>query len=383
MNILMVTPWYKPIFGGVVSAVERVSKGLIKNGNRVYILVSGDNLNIEQVSRDDAIPVYSCRLRTPMIKITKLKAFVGLILGIPPTLFCLMKFIKLNRIDMIVIHYPGPEHFYFRLLKIIFGVKYAVCVHGHEIEADANDNPAIRLRIKRLISKSEALIACSNYMLEQTRTILGDTPPLSRVIYLGIDPRWTDSVPSTKYELPDNYIVINIAPTKRKGADIALKAFSLLDGYADKTKLILLGNLRPEDEIVTLIEKLGLKDKILSLGSIPGSDVPLIVKGAKFGIVPSRREPFGLVSLEYQLLGKAVIGSRVGGLQETIVDGETGFLVSPEDIDALAKKMDECLKDPALCSKIGENGRRNVMAKFSLEKTATEYSRLFKEILES
>ncbi len=69
-------------------------------------------------------------------------------------------------------------------------------------------------------------------------------------------------------------------------------------------------------------------------------------------------EPFGLVALEAMISGRAVIASKIGGLADTVVNGETGLLVAPGDADALARALRLLLADQAWCEHLGQAGRR-------------------------
>jgi starch synthase len=87
-------------------------------------------------------------------------------------------------------------------------------------------------------------------------------------------------------------------------------------------------------------------------------------------LCPSVYEPFGLINLEAMACGTPVVASRVGGIPEVVVDGETGFLVPPGDPRALAAAVREVLADPERAARLGHAGRRRVVDKFSWERIA-------------
>jgi len=84
--------------------------------------------------------------------------------------------------------------------------------------------------------------------------------------------------------------------------------------------------------------------------------------------VPSYIEPFGLVAAEAMSLGLPVIASDVGGLAEIVEDGISGILAPPKNANALAAAIENVLNDPELACELGENGRRRVLEKFTMEK---------------
>ena len=100
-------------------------------------------------------------------------------------------------------------------------------------------------------------------------------------------------------------------------------------------------------------------------------------------IISSSIEPeaFGRVAVEAQSMGKTVIASNIGGSNETIIDNKTGFLVQSGKAESLSKKIIEVLQlDEKTLKSIGNEGRKNVIKKFNVEKmcfsTYSEYKKL-------
>jgi starch synthase len=87
-------------------------------------------------------------------------------------------------------------------------------------------------------------------------------------------------------------------------------------------------------------------------------------------VCPSVYEPFGLVILEAMACETAVVASRVGGIPEIVVEGETGYLVdyNPEDTEAftgaLAARIEEVMNDPALAARMAKAGRERAVREF-------------------
>jgi phosphatidylinositol alpha-1,6-mannosyltransferase len=83
-------------------------------------------------------------------------------------------------------------------------------------------------------------------------------------------------------------------------------------------------------------------------------------------------EGFGIVFLEASSCGKPVIAGKSGGTSEAVLDGVTGFLIDPDDEEALANKIVQILRNPSMRKEIGEKGRAWVINKFSWEKSASQ-----------
>lgn len=104
-----------------------------------------------------------------------------------------------------------------------------------------------------------------------------------------------------------------------------------------------------------LKDEVGLHDLVAFLGSRAQDSLPYYYSAAEVCIVPSHYESFGLVALEAMACGTPVIASRVGGLQHTVEDGVSGFLVPAGDPDALADKLRVLLCDNDLRQRLGAN----------------------------
>jgi starch synthase len=118
---------------------------------------------------------------------------------------------------------------------------------------------------------------------------------------------------------------------------------------------------------------------------IPKSLLASLLGYARVFVCPSVYEPLGIVNLEAMSCGTAVVATATGGIPELVVDGVTGFLVSPEDRsppsgdpnedNALAKefalRVNELLSKPDLADSMGREGRRRVLSHFGWERVAS------------
>jgi alpha-maltose-1-phosphate synthase len=103
---------------------------------------------------------------------------------------------------------------------------------------------------------------------------------------------------------------------------------------------------------------------------LPVEEVVQLYSHAAVFVCPSIYEPFGIINLEAMACGTPVVASRVGGIPEVVVDGETGWLVEPGDPVALAQALRGALADPARARRMGEAGRSRVEAHFSWDRIA-------------
>jgi len=109
-------------------------------------------------------------------------------------------------------------------------------------------------------------------------------------------------------------------------------------------------------------------------------DVPALLAASSVCVLPSRAEGFSNAVLEYMAAGKPVVVTHVGGAAEVVVEGETGYLVDPDDDEAMAARIIELLRDDEKAAAFGAAARVRAAAEFSrarqMEKTLDLYRRL-------
>ena len=134
-------------------------------------------------------------------------------------------------------------------------------------------------------------------------------------------------------------------------------------GFAASVDVRIAGGAASEEpevlpDLVAQARALGLARRVRFTGPIARDRVPQFYASADCCVVPSRYESFGLVALEAMAAGLPVIATRVGGLQVTVEDGVDGYLVEPDDVEALADRLLALWSSPALRARMGSRGQR-------------------------
>jgi glycosyltransferase involved in cell wall biosynthesis len=165
-----------------------------------------------------------------------------------------------------------------------------------------------------------------------------------------------DKIPSS---FNDRNLVLFVGQVIRgKGVDILLRALAKVN-FPFEAAILGEGNHRRYCE--KLSAKLGLKDKVRFHGFVPGGELKNFYQEASLLAVSSVwPEPFGLVGQEAMFHGLPVVGFDAGGIREWLLDGENGFLVPWKDIDAMAARIEQLLRDKELARKLGARGRELV-----------------------
>jgi glycosyltransferase involved in cell wall biosynthesis len=129
------------------------------------------------------------------------------------------------------------------------------------------------------------------------------------------------------------------------------------------------------------IHRLALEPHFRVLDSL--SDPSSLLEILDIGILCSSSEGFSNSILEYMSFGKPVIATRVGGNLEAIVDGETGYLVENNDVEALAQHIQLLVNDPAKRTEMGRRGLERVQREFTWDRTYKQFDGLLHSLLAS
>lgn len=162
--------------------------------------------------------------------------------------------------------------------------------------------------------------------------------------------------------------------SREKNVALLLRAFALVLREIPEASLRIYGEGPERAALAELAERLGIGARTAFLGHAPDA----ASRCGEFAVVavPSSRESFGLAALEAMACGVPVVATKVGGLPELILDGETGKLVPPEDERALADALLEILLDPALAERLGQAGRARAAASFDERKMQSAWEQL-------
>ena len=122
-----------------------------------------------------------------------------------------------------------------------------------------------------------------------------------------------------------------------------------------------------------------LRDRMIYLGF--RDDVERVFAAADVVVCPSQFESYGLSVVEAMASGKPVVSTRRGGPSETIVHGETGYLVDPGDAETFARYVIELLRNPDLKARMGAAARARAVDKFSIRAQTNTFTRMAERVL--
>jgi glycosyltransferase involved in cell wall biosynthesis len=164
----------------------------------------------------------------------------------------------------------------------------------------------------------------------------------------------------------------------RKGLKTIVDAAEELKGV----KFLIVGDGNARDDLIAAIKRKGIDKDFILTGL--RQDVPVLMKVMDVFVFPSHAEyeSFGIAVIEAMSAGIPVIASDIGPMREIINDGENGILIPKKDPVALRSAIERLMKDRDLMRRLGEEGRRTVLERFSLKKAIKEIEGVYERVLD-
>ncbi len=170
--------------------------------------------------------------------------------------------------------------------------------------------------------------------------------------------------------------ISNFRPVKR-----VLDVVRILERVSREVDVVLLmvGEGPERSSAQALARRLGLQDRLRFLGT--QESIEEIAGMADVCLLPSELESFGLSALEAMASGVPVVGSDAGGLPEVVKHTESGFLLPVGDVEGMAARTLEILKDDERRREMGQAGRRRAESLFGAERVVSQYERYYERVL--
>lgn len=269
------------------------------------------------------------------------------------------------------------------------GVPLVVTVHGSDVTL-AERSRWMRRLARWSLRNAGAVTAVSRHMLERVER-LGAHENVLGLIPLGMDltafhpdPEAAHRVRTSLGITPDEVVVLGIGRLiEWKGFDYLIEAQKRVRNDAANVRLVIAGDGDMRSALTEQTNRLGLGDCVTFVGAVERGDVPAYYAAADLVAIPSIQhaagfvEGLGYVALEAQASGRPVVASRVGGLSEVVVDGQTGYLVPERDAGSLANAILDLARDPELRHRLGENARARALAAPSWSDVAERWVDLY------
>jgi glycosyltransferase involved in cell wall biosynthesis len=238
--------------------------------------------------------------------------------------------------------------------------------------------------LRRKLAREGHLFLCASSFIRERMLAMGFPESRTHTHYIGVDCRAIRQ----REDFEERLVILHVARlVEVKGTRYLLRAFATLARRYDGVQLLIIGDGPLRRPLQALAASVGLRDRVEFLGAVRHAEVLSWMRKAAMLVLPSVRtatgrvEGLGMVLLEAAATGLPVIGSRVGGIPECILEGTTGFLVPERDAAALAERMGELLEDTVTRRQMGKEGRALVERRFDIQRQTEALESLYNTLL--
>lgn len=236
----------------------------------------------------------------------------------------------------------------------------------------------------RFIYKNlDGFLAISKYLVDHYSTIVSKKCPVLLIPVL-IDEA---EIYNKDIKRTNNIVYTGPLLQHKDGILTIIEAFAIVENNYPESKLILTGNLEKStdrNEIIRIIMEKDISAKVVFAGFMSRSEMIELLNSASALVLakPSSKQAdacFPTKLGEYLSSGNPIVVTRTGEIPLYLKDGENAFIAEPDSVESFSLKLEEVLSDPVYSRKVGENGRRTAIDKFSYKKnTAKVIDLIFK-----
>lgn len=372
--------------GGATETVVSIAEGLMKKGYKIDIL-TGPHIKSEGSMYDKA-----SKLNIPVFTKDYLKRDINIFTDFL-TIFKLYWFIRQNKYDIVHTH-SSKAGVVGRIAAKLAGVKIVIhTVHGlpfHRYQTTVKRNFYI------WVEKISALFC--NKIIAVTHTIIDEFERLKiaeRTKMVMIRSSFDLTIFSCSRELAlttrkrfsiseNDFVVGKIARlSPLKGHRFLLESLSMVKKELPKIKVLIVGDGELQEELETFVQHSGLNENVIFSGLIPPEGIPEIINCMDVVVHTSLLEGLARVLPQSIMLQKPIISFDLDGAHEVIQEGETGYLIEPQNINQLADRIIELGKDSNKANEFGRRGKELLGNEFCEKKMIDEtdilYTRLMKD----
>src|SRR6184192_1927405 len=280
-------------------------------------------------------------------------------------------FFARDGVDHVHVHFANRAAHTAVFLKEISGIPFSVTAHGQDFMKDLGNDDLLR----EICAAAEFVAAETDYSRDLLRQRCPNSAGKIHRVYNGMD--------LTRFSSPNEEVSINQVPRIISiGRLVAFKGFEyLIDACADLARRSLdfnceiIGDGPLRGDLEARIRRLKLSDRVHLLGSLSQGAVLEKLRSADIFALASvidnqaASDVFPTVIIEAMAAARPVVSTRLAGIPESVVDGETGLLVSPEDTMALSEALGRLMEDAKLRLHYGRAGRARIEQHFRIEHT--------------
>ena len=367
MRILLLNSEYPPVGGGAGNASANLARCLAALGHEVTVVTAHFGDQPKQETRDGVTVhrIPALRRRQDRSGALEQLAFIA-----SASLWTL-NWARQNKPNATLAFFGMPSGAAAWLLKAIYKIPYIVSLRGGDVPGFRpydfkTFHKLIGPFLRVIWHHASAVIANSQGLYDLAHAF--DSSIEIPIIPNGVD--------ATRYAFENrDWSAPRLLSVGRlvyqKGLDLGLRALGQLKDLDWRWSIA--GDGPQMDALKSLARELGIAERVTFLGWQSREEMVKDYHQANLFLFPSRHEGMPNAVLEAMASGLPVIATRIAGNEELVVEGETGFLVPSEDVDALRDALRKLLTDPTLREKMGIASRLCVEQNYTWQKVAEQY----------
>ncbi|MGQ8364681.1 glycosyltransferase family 4 protein [Glaciecola sp. 1036] len=379
-TVLVLTENFPPMHGGSGRWFDELYSRL---GDCKVIILADDKVDTQAFDKDYKLTIVRANLRSyewGFKSLTGIKFYWNAVKA-------LHKVVKQYKVDEIhcgrVIH-EGVTAW---LHKLIWKTPFICYVHGEDIKTVAMSKEH-SLMVKQVCKSANYLVCNSVNSAELVEQLGFAEAQKNKVLHPGVDaerfiPVAEDLAFKTDKGWQDRFVIITVGRLqKRKGHDIMIKALPSIKQQHPNVLYVVIGDGEEKQYLEGLVDQFSLESDVQFLTGLNDLEMIKCYQQCDLFILPNRTiendiEGFGMVLLEAQACGKPVIAGDSGGTKETMLIGETGWVLDCTEAQKLANSMIPIIENKDRLQEMGAKGREHVLKELEWNVHAQKAKQIF------
>lgn len=358
-KILIITPYYEPVKGGITTFARMIKKEFLEMKNSVLVITQRGH------QKDKVISIERKKI------IFIFKSYLSIRKYKPDIIQCFSQWQILSPAILYKLTHPK--------VKVVF---------TYNTEILENVGSLKRKALSWLVSRCDAVTFVSQYLMNEIERKI-DIRTKKKVIYDGCSPNphysnndIIEFKNNFKIDVDNTPIISTIAvfayKLKVEGLKRLIKAFKgVVDKYP-KARLIIVGDGQYKNELVSLINNLDLSDNIIITGYMNNVFIPLTISDI-YAHITLQEAGVAITILEAWALEKPVIVSNIGGIPEVVTNNVDGIVIEPIPIK-ISNSIINLYEDKEKMNRYGKEGRKNLEREYSWNEIAHKFINLYSSI---
>ncbi len=366
MRVLLWSELFWPYVGGAEVLAAGLMPALRDRGHEFLVVTSHDCLDLPDDASFEGIPVRRLPFRAATAErdVARLRALGAEVLALK----------RAFAPDLVHVNGMGPSLLLHLLTHAAHPSPWVLTLQTEVLPDQTGRTDTL---LHRALSSASWVVACAEAVLGQARAVAPEITPRASVIRNAVDVPAVAPGP-LPLEPPRLLCLGRLVPAK--GHDVALTAFATLSRRFPALRLIVAGDGAARPALERQARALGIADAVDFLGWVAPAEVPALLNAATVVVLPSRREGLPLAAVQAALMARPLVATRVGGLPEVVIDGETGLLVAPDDAPGLAAAVARLLERPADAERLGWAARARARDVLGWKRCVDAYEAVYRAV---